>query len=125
MSSSRSALLLAGVLTTTGVLHFARPRPFDALIPPALPGPARAWTYGSGAVELAVAAALTRPRSRRPAGLAAALLFVGVLPGNVQMAVDAHRRPASRAVRAATLARLPLQLPLVGWGLRIFRERPR
>jgi uncharacterized membrane protein len=111
--SQRSPLLLAGLLALAGVGHFASPRKFDETIPRALPGKPRTWTYASGAVELALAAGLVLPRTRRVAALAAAGFFVGVFPANVQMAVDWRHRPAPQ--RAAALGRLPLQVPLVLW----------
>ncbi|MGW7426577.1 DoxX family protein [Streptomyces sp. NPDC054813] len=111
--SERSPLLLAGLLATAGVAHFAAPKSFDATIPKALPGSPRAWTYGSGAVELALAAGIALPRTRKAAARAAAAFFVGVFPANVQMAVDWQQRP--QPFRTAALARLPLQIPLVLW----------
>ncbi|MFJ9150585.1 DoxX family protein [Streptomyces sp. NPDC102270] len=111
--SPRSPLLLAGLLATAGVAHFATPRSFDATIPPALPGKPRTWTYASGAVELALAAGLALPKTRRTAALASAAFFVGVFPANVKMAVDWRHRPAPQ--RVAALGRLPLQVPLVLW----------
>jgi uncharacterized membrane protein len=45
---SRSALGLAALLAGAGVTHFLRPRPYDAIIPSALPGRPRMWTYVSG-----------------------------------------------------------------------------
>lgn len=116
-TSQRPAHFLAGVLGTMGVLHFAVPKPYDGLIPRSLPGSRRAWTYGSGVAELAVAAAVAAPRTRRLGGLAAALLFLGVFPGNVKMAVDARTAPAPR--RALAWARLPLQWPLIAWALKV------
>lgn len=117
--SRRSALLLAGVLTTSGVLHFALPGPFDGLIPGWLPGSARTWTYGSGVLELTTAALLANPGTRRRGGLVAAALFIGVLPGNVKMAVDWSDR--SLVEQLIAYGRLPLQIPLVLWGMRIAR----
>ncbi|MDV9171593.1 DoxX family protein [Streptomyces sp. W16] len=111
--SERSSLLLAGLLATAGVAHFASPKQFDATIPRALPGTPRTWTYASGAVELALAAGIAVPRTRRRAALAAAAFFVGVFPANVQMALDWRDRPAPQ--KAAALGRLPLQIPLVLW----------
>ncbi|MFF0462516.1 hypothetical protein [Streptomyces mexicanus] len=111
--SERSPLLLAGLLAAAGVAHFAVPRPFDAVVPRALPGGPRAWTFASGAAELALAAGLAAPRTRRAAALAAAAFFVGVFPANVKMAVDWRRRPAAQ--RAVAYGRLPLQVPLVLW----------
>ncbi|MFJ9352089.1 hypothetical protein [Streptomyces sp. NPDC101237] len=118
--SRRSPLLLAGLLATAGVAHFAVPKSFDATIPAALPGPPRAWTYGSGAVELALAAGIALPRTRGTAARAAAAFFVGVFPANVQMAVDWRHRP--EPLRTAALARLPLQIPLVLWARGVARQ---
>jgi uncharacterized membrane protein len=118
--SERSPLLLAGLLAAAGVAHFATPRPFDATIPRRLPGSPRAWTYGSGAVELALAAGIAAPRTRAVAAKAAAAFFVGVFPANVQMAVDWRHRPAP--LRTAALARLPLQVPLVLWARGVARN---
>ncbi|MET8027229.1 DoxX family protein [Streptomyces avermitilis] len=111
--SERSSLLLAGLLATAGVAHFAAPRQFDATIPRALPGKPRTWTYASGVAELALAAGVALPRTRRAAALATAAFFVGVFPANVKLAVDWRHRPAP--LRTVALARLPLQVPLVLW----------
>ena len=112
-SDTRSALALAATLAVTGTLHFARPRPFDRLVPRSLPGSPRAWTYASGVAELGCAAAVAHPKTRATGALATAVLFVAVFPGNVTMAVRARR--AGPALRYGSLARLPLQLPLVRW----------
>ncbi|MFF4715419.1 hypothetical protein ACFY2V_29120 [Streptomyces eurythermus] len=117
--SERSPLLLAGLLAAAGAAHFAVPRQFDAIVPRSLPGPPRAWTYGSGAVELALAAGIAAPRTRATAARAAAAFFVGVFPANVRMAADWRHRPAP--LRAAALARLPLQVPLVLWARGVAR----
>ncbi|MFF3615151.1 MauE/DoxX family redox-associated membrane protein [Streptomyces sp. NPDC002580] len=118
--SERSPLLLAGLLATAGVAHFAAPRRFDATIPRALPGTPRTWTYASGVAELALAAGVALPRTRRIAAKATAAFFVGVFPANVQMAVDWRNRPTP--LKAAALARLPLQVPLVLWARGIARS---
>jgi uncharacterized membrane protein len=114
------ALGLAGVLGVAGVAHFVRPEFFDEIVPHALPASPRTWTYVSGIAELACAAAVARPSTRRIGGLAAAALFVAVFPANVQMAVDWRDRPASE--QAAALGRLPLQIPLVLWALKVRRD---
>ena len=120
MTGSAGALPLAGLLATSGVLHFLAPRPFDSVVPRSLPGRPRTWTLLSGAAELAVAAALVHPGTRRLGGLAAAGLFAAVFPANVQMAAD--WRHASPARQAIAYGRLPLQIPLVLWGLRVARR---
>jgi len=60
---------------------------------------------------------VAHPRTRAAGGLAAAALFAAVFPANVQMAGDWRR--ASPAHRAVAYGRLPLQVPLVWWGLRV------
>jgi uncharacterized membrane protein len=120
MSSKNLAThLLSGLLLSAGTLHFARPRPFDSLVPPELPGSQRSWTYASGVAELACGAAIAVPRTRRLGGLLAALLFVAVFPGNVKMAVDYQRAGKPLPARLIAFARLPLQYPLVLWALRV------
>ncbi|MCX4885815.1 MULTISPECIES: DoxX family protein [unclassified Streptomyces] len=118
--SERSPLLLAGLLAAAGVTHFAAPSPYDATIPRALPGAPRTWTYVSGAAELALAAGIALPRTRKASALAAAAFFVGVFPANVKMAVDWRHRPTPQ--KAAALGRLPLQLPLVLWARSVARS---
>ena len=109
-----SPYLLAALLAAAGTSHLLRPAWYDGLVPPLLPGTARAWTSGSAVVELAVAGLVAVPRTRRIGGLAAAALFVAVFPGNVWMVVEPGGVP-----RWAALARLPLQVPLVLWGLQV------
>jgi uncharacterized membrane protein len=118
--SERSSLLLAGLLATAGVAHFASPKQFDATIPSALPGSPRVWTYASGVVELALAAGIAAPRTRRTAALAAAGFFVGVFPANVKMALDWRDRPTPQ--KAAAICRLPLQVPLVLWARNVAKN---
>jgi uncharacterized membrane protein len=119
-SRSLSALGLAALLGAAGVTHFAKPSPYDAIVPRALPGEPRTWTYASGVAELAVAAAVAAPKTRRLGGLLAAGLFAAVFPANVKMAVD-YRNRGPRA-KAIAWGRLPLQLPLILWALRIRRS---
>ncbi|WP_030384484.1 membrane protein [Streptomyces sp. NRRL S-241] len=119
MARVSSPVLLAGLLAGAAVAHAAAPGRFDATVPRSLPGSPRGWTYASGVAELALAAGVAHPRTRRVAALATAAFFVGVFPANVKMAVDARHR--SPAVRAVALARLPLQVPLVLWAHRVSR----
>ncbi len=114
---------LVALLAAAGVLHLVRPQVFVSLIPGRL-GPPLPWVYVSGVAELACAGGLAYPRTRRATALATALLFVGVFPGNVQMAVSALRSDrASGLYQALTVARLPLQVPLVLWALAIRRAQ--
>jgi uncharacterized membrane protein len=122
-SRSRSfrpaAAALAGLLGVSGIGHFARPGFFDSIAPRSLPGEPRFWTHASGVAELGVAAAVAVPRTRRLGGYAAAALFVGVFPANVSMALRwSDRSPREKAI---AYGRLPLQVPLVVWALRLAR----
>jgi len=119
-SSQRPAVALAGLLAFTGTAHLVRPATFDAALPSWLPGSKRAWALGSGVAELVCAALVALPPTRRLGGWASAALFVVVFPGNVHM-VTTSGTPVRRAV---TVARLPLQVPLVRWALRVASNAP-
>jgi uncharacterized membrane protein len=110
---------LAGIFLASGTMHFVRPEPFEAIVPRRLPR-RRALVYLSGAAELACAAGLLHPRTRRAAGFASAALLVAVFPGNLKMADDA-RRSRSNRFKALAFARLPLQLPMIRAALRATR----
>lgn len=112
----RSTRGLIGLLSSAGAAHFAAPKLFDPMVPRSLPGSSRFWTYASGAAELALAAALVHPRTRRNGSLATAAFFTAVLPANIKMAHDWRDRPAP--LRAGAYARLPLQAPLIWWAFR-------
>jgi uncharacterized membrane protein len=114
---------LAGLLLTSGSTHLVRPEVFEPLMPDRLPRH-REIIYASGVAEVLCALGLLHPRTRRAAGWASAALLVVVFPGNVQMSASygrrAHRRQdtSSRAAFAGTVARLPLQVPLIRTALR-------
>jgi uncharacterized membrane protein len=109
---------LAALLGAGGLSHFLAPSFYRPLIPSSLGAP-DPWVYGSGLVELTCAGLVAIPRTRRGGAYAAAVLFVVVFPGNVQMALDAGDR--STAYQAAAYLRLPLQVPLVIWALAVAR----
>ncbi|TAM72146.1 hypothetical protein [Mycobacterium sp.] len=118
-ATQSTAYRVAAMLMGIGTLHFVAPKPFDSIIPVELPGSPRLYTYGSGAAELAIGALLVPRRTRRSAALAAAVLFVGVFPGNVNMVRLWWNKPW--AMRIVALARLPLQIPMVTTALKIRR----
>lgn len=115
---------LVGLLAGAGALHLnpSTAKGFDRLVPKELPGSQRAWTVGSGIAELGTAGLLAVPKTRRLGGTAAAALFVAVFPGNVKMAWDWRKKPASKQV--ISIGRLPLQIPLVWAALKV-RESAR
>ncbi len=112
----RCAQAIAALFTISAVLHLTVPGPYERIVPSALPR-RRGIVYGSGIAELACAGGLLYRPTRPVSGVASAALLVGVFPGNIQMAVNAHRQ-GSPALRLGTLLRLPLQAPLVWAALR-------
>jgi uncharacterized membrane protein len=124
MPSRLAPLSLAALLTSSGVIHFVRPTTFTDLVPSWVPGTAHQVVYASGAAELAVAALVAVPKTRKLGGYAAAALLVAVFPGNVKMALDGGL-PGGEGPKVAkylAYARLPLQLPLIRWGLRVAKQ---
>ena len=115
---------LAVLFAASGVLHLVQPQIFEAIVPRQLPE-RRALVYASGAAELACAAAILHPRTRRAAGWASAALLTAIFPANVQMAVTegkrASRGTGSRGRQVAALVRLPLQIPLIRTALKAAR----
>ncbi|WP_230471786.1 DoxX family protein [Corynebacterium fournieri] len=94
-----------------GVLHFAKPEPFDGIVPDALPGDARTYTYVSGVAELAAAGLLANPKTRAAGGKFAAALLTAVWPANFNMAWQWRDEPWQKQI--ISIGRLPLQIPLI------------
>ena len=108
---SRAAKIVAGAFTVSGIVHIVKPEVFEVGMPSWVPAHREVIVW-SGVAELACAAGLAIPQTRRLAGLASAALLVGVYPANLQMAADAMKGDSS-AYKALTLARLPLQAPMI------------
>jgi uncharacterized membrane protein len=111
-----------------GVTHFVATAAYRRIVP-RWAGDARRVVLVSGAAELVCGTLLLSRRTGRLGAWLTAVLLVAVFPANVQMALDAgteHQAvpdmPADR-FRSIALARLPLQLPLVGWALRVAKGR--
>lgn len=116
---TRTTRLLALLFTVSATVHLVRPQTFEPLMPSWVRAH-REVILASGVAELACAAGLVVPATRRPAGWASALLLVGVFPGNVKMATDALATD-NTGLKAAALLRLPLQVPMIRWALRAAR----
>lgn len=115
-----TAYRLGAMLLGVGTLHFLAPKPFDDIIPAELPGSPRFYTYASGVAELVIGALLLPRRTRRPAAGAAAALFIGVYPGNLNMVRLWWGKPWP--MRIAALARLPLQFPMITAAIKVYRN---
>ncbi len=121
----RALIALCVLLVGAGALHFVVPGPYRRIIPAPLRAHAAALVAMSGVGEIACAALLAIPHTRRLGAFAAAVLFVAVLPANVQMALDVTRAEGATLLRVAVWLRLPLQIPLILWALRYRRASPR
>jgi uncharacterized membrane protein len=116
---TRDLKVLAGVFVTSGVVHLVRPETFEPIMPKVVPAH-REVIYASGVAELLCAAGLLHPRTRRLAGWASVVVLLAVYPANFKMAGDALQTD-DKKVKAAALARLPLQLPMIRAALRAAR----
>jgi uncharacterized membrane protein len=109
-------LTLGGFFLVAGLLHFVKPKPYVSIVPDALPRK-REIVYASGVAELAGAAGVMLPGTRRLAGWWLIATLLAIFPANVNMAVNAERY---RAVPEPLLwARLPLQGALIAWVWRV------
>ena len=116
---------LAALLTVAAVSHVVRPEWYLPMVPSWLPGGRERLHALATVAEAASAALLWRRRTRHIGGAAAAATFLGVYLANI----EAVRRggytgaPGWLGTRAAAVARLPLQVPLVWWSVRVWRGR--
>jgi uncharacterized membrane protein len=106
-----SAKLLAALFAVSGTVHLVKPEAYEPLMPSWVPAH-REVILGSGVAELALAAGLVLPPTRRVAGWGSVALLLGVWPGNLQMALDSNRS-SSTAFKVAAWGRMPLQLPMI------------
>ena len=115
LPEAASVVVLAVLFVGAGAMHFARPRMFETVVPPALPAP-RALVLVSGAAEVLGGLGLLVEAVRPWAGWGLVALLVAVFPANLYMARESERF-AWLAPRWALLLRLPLQFVLIAWVL--------
>ena len=113
---SRSRIVLATFFIAAGALHFLKPRPYESIMPEALPAH-RALVYLSGLAEIAGGAGVLSPRTSRLAGWWLIATMLAVFPANINMAVDAER--FEDIPEPLLWARLPLQAAIVYWIWRV------
>ncbi len=111
---------LALVMVVGGTLHFVATDAYVAIMPGTLPLP-RELVYLSGIFEVLGGLGLLWHKTRGAAGICLILLYLAVLPANINMAVY-DIQPAGFHIPAFWLwARLPFQLVLIYWAWRVSR----
>jgi uncharacterized membrane protein len=125
MADQKLRRIMGYILLGAGVGHFVFPSGLDAIVPSALPGDPRIYTYLSGLAEIAIGLALLSPstaqifgKSLRLWGAYGALaLFIAVYPANINMAFEWSDRPMPEPLVA--YLRLPFQFYLfyLAWKL--------
>ena len=110
-------VLLGAALIYTGILHLTSSRlEFQAQVPNWLPLSADFVVIASGVVEIILGLLLTSLRRRAAVGIATALFFVAIFPGNISQyinKIDAFGLDSDRA----RFIRLLFQPLLVLWAL--------
>lgn len=109
---------LAALFAFTGTMHFLRPRFFEAIVPPAIESRKKEAVAISGYAELAGAAMVLQPSTRRLGRWWLLALLVAVFPANIHMAVSPEQirgLDMRRFPRWALWARLPLQPLAMLW----------
>jgi uncharacterized membrane protein len=110
-------VLLGAVLIYTGILHLTTSRlEFQAQVPNWIPLSADFVVLASGVVEITLGLLLSSLQRRATVGIATALFFVAIFPGNISQymnKVDAFGLDSDRA----RLIRLFFQPLLVLWAL--------
>ena len=116
------AIVLGVFFTLAGVMHFANPSFFDAIVPPWLWPSERFWTYISGFAELIVGPLILVPRTRRIGSLAAIVLLIAVYPANLYMTWDWRDRSVGQ--QFLSWARLPFQFVFMWVAWMVARSQP-
>ena len=110
-------VLLGSALIYTGILHLTSSRlEFQAQVPPWVPFSPDFVVLASGVVEILLGLALASLRRRKEVGIATALFFIAIFPGNISQyvnKVDAFGLDSDQA----RFIRLLFQPLLVIWAL--------
>jgi uncharacterized membrane protein len=120
-----SQRLLAGFFTFAGIMHFAIPKRYEAIVPPGSPVPPKEAVQISGAAEIAGGLAVLDKRTRPLAGWWLIGLLAAVFPANVYMAVkpeEIRGLDLERIKPWMLWARLPLQPLVMLWAWRATRD---
>ncbi len=111
------------VMGGAGTTHFTNPDFYEQIVPDWLPGTKRFWVQASGVTELACAALLLVPQTRRVGGWLTAGTLLTVWTANIQVAIDGGMKNAKPPFDSAAVAwiRRPFQLPMIFDAVRVAR----
>ena len=98
-----------------GVMHFAKPRMYERIMPPYVPAH-REMVYASGVAEIAGGLATLHPVTRRAGSALSIVTLLAVFPANVHMALEPEKfEKGVPGGRTALYIRLPVQLLFIAW----------
>ncbi len=125
---TRSQKLLAAFFCFAGAMHFARPRAYEAIMPPYVPNH-RECVQISGAAEIIGGLAVVPAATRGFARWWLTGLLIAVFPANVHMTLHPDEVakkgvPADRIPPWLLWARLPLQPLAIRWVWQATRRDP-
>jgi len=106
-------VILALSFIWVGILHFATPDIFLAIMPPYLPWPLE-LVYVSGFFEILGGIGLVIPQTRRWATWGLLALLVAVYPANIHMLVNEVYLPDMPREKWILWARMPFQFVFAG-----------
>ena len=105
---------LATFFVIAGTIHFLRPAPYLAIMPPFLPWP-KTLVAVSGAAEIAGGVGVLFPWSRRVAGWWLIALLIAVFPANLQAIASGMSLGGWRVPIWLLWLRLPFQAAFIAW----------
>jgi uncharacterized membrane protein len=122
---NRSRLALAAFFTFMGTMHFVARRSFEAIVPQAIEARKREAVAVSGVAEIAGAAMVLHPATRKLGRWWLLGLLIAVFPANIHMAVSPEQirgLDLKKIPRWTLWARLPLQPLAMVWVWRATRD---
>jgi uncharacterized membrane protein len=107
-----SLYIMIVLYITAGLNHFINPEFYMRIMPPWVPYPEE-MIFISGVCEVLFALLLAIPITRRAGAWCIILLLLAVFPANIQMLLN--YRNENNPLLWIAIARLPLQIVLIGW----------
>ena len=101
-------------MVLSGILHFANPEPYVAMMPGYLPWHL-ALVYISGVAEIGLGVALFVPKTRSLAGWGLVALLLAVWPANIWMASEGVQPPGMEMSPIAAWIRVGMQPLFLLW----------